>query len=226
MSVRLAGSPGDPCAGAADAAAKIHEAFTGPPPEPAPPPPHLGFAVGEPDAEMPAACGAFSNTVPETCRAPLSVPVPATAPDVLRASESLFAADMTCAVLHDAATPVLGDAIEVAAQMNAGGVGCIGLTNDAHLVYLGFFSHATAGEYCRDFEKNEVQIAGRTVTQCSGRGTFNLYLPAAPDPGAPASRWWRHASSRHAATCRGVPVTPTRPPWRGWRMGPPASPRT
>ncbi|GAA0926457.1 hypothetical protein [Pseudonocardia zijingensis] len=185
MSVRLAKSLGEPCAGAAEVAAKIHEALSGPAPAPPPPPPHLGFAVGEPDAEMPAACGAFSGTVPETCRMPLPVPVPATAPEVLRASETLFAADMTCAVLHDAAAPVLGDAIEVAAQMNAGGGGCIGLTNDAYVVYLGFFPDATAGEYCRDFERNEVQIAGRTVTQCSDRDTFNLYLPAAPDPGVP-----------------------------------------
>lgn len=185
MSVRLAGSSGEPCTGAAEAAAKIHTMLSGPAPEPPPPPPHLGFAAGEPDAEMPAACGAYSNTVPETCRAPMPAPVPATAPEVLRASETLFAADMTCAVLRVAATPLMGDAIDVAARMNSGGGGCIGLTDDAYAVYLGFFPHATAGEYCRDFEKEEVRIAGRTVTRCSGRGTFNLYLPAAPDPAVP-----------------------------------------
>jgi hypothetical protein len=178
MSVKLAGSPGDPCAGAADAATKIHNIRSGPAPQPPPAPAHLGFAVGEPDAEMPAACGVFTGMAPDFCRAPRPVSMPATAQDVLRVSETLSAPDMSCAVLRDAVAPVVGDAIELAALMNQSGGGCIGLTNDAYEVYLGFFAHAAAGEYCMGVEKQEVQIAGRPAVQCApGERDFSLYLP-------------------------------------------------
>jgi hypothetical protein len=186
-SVRLAGSPGDPCAGAADAATKIHNTLSGPAPQPPPAPAHLGFAVGEPDAEIPSACGVFTSPSADEirCGVPVPAPVPATAQDVLRDGESPIAPYMSCAILRDAAAPVTGDAIELAAIINRSGGGCVGLTNDAYAVYLAFFAQAAAGEYCIGTEKQEVQIAGRTAIRCSpNTGTFHLYLPATPDPGA------------------------------------------
>lgn len=186
MKVRLAGAPGNPCAGAADAATKIHNTLSGPAPQPPPAPAHLGFAAGEPDAEMPVACGAFTGLTPEICRIPLAVPVPGTAQDVLRAGESLFAGDMSCAILRDAAAPVMEEAVELAARANISGGGCIGLTTDAYAVYLAFYPHAAADEYCREAARQEVQIAGRPAVRCSPvQGRFHLYVPATTTPAAP-----------------------------------------
>lgn len=186
MTVKVVGSPGDPCADAADAAMKIHNTLSGPAPQPPPAPSHLGFAVGEPDAEMPAACGVFTGLAPDTCRIPVPVNVPATAQDVLKASESLFAADMSCAILRDAAAPVLGDAVELAASANSGGGGCIGLTDHAYALYVGFFTKATADEYCKEAARQEVRVAGRAAVQCAPvKGQFHMYLPAMGTPGTP-----------------------------------------
>jgi hypothetical protein len=176
--VRLAGAPGDPCAGAADAAVKIRGTMSGPAPQPPPAPARLGFAIGEPDAEMPAACGVFAALSADTCRTPRPVPVPATAPELLRAGETVDAPDVSCAVLRDAAAPVTGEGIELAAAMNESGGGCIGLTGEAYRIYLAFFSGAAAGEYCMGAEKQTVQVAGRSAVRCSGPGTFNLYVAA------------------------------------------------
>jgi hypothetical protein len=184
MKLQVSGSRGDPCAEAVDAATKIHNTYSAPAPQPPPAPEHLGFAVGEPDAEMPAACGVFTGPTPESCRIPLPIPVPTTAQEVLRAAgRTTLAQDVSCAILRDAAAPVVGDAIELAASINVTGGGCIGLTNDAYAVYLGFFEAAAAGEYCLGSEKQEVQIAGRPAIQCSpNSGTFHLYLPVTTNP--------------------------------------------
>lgn len=167
----------DLCGAAAAAATKIQTTLQSTQ-APAPvAPSKLGFAPSEPSDVMPVACGLYGNTTPDTCREARPVTVPKGASEVMRVgSFGPIAPDVSCAIVREAAKPVLGDVVVAA----SGEAGCIAMSDDFQ-VDLGFFGNSPAQEYCKDpsLRRGDVQVAGRSGIVCvPGPMTYDLVLPA------------------------------------------------
>lgn len=165
----------DLCGDAAKAATKIQTTLQSTPAPTVEAPARLGFGPGVPDDVMPTPCGTFSSS-PDTCRAPRPVEVPAGAREVMKAGSSgAIAPDVSCAILQAAAQPVVGD-VELAAQ---GEASCVAMV-DGYSIDLGFFNEAAAQEYFDEpeFERQDVQVAGRAGIALPDEGGYQLILPA------------------------------------------------
>lgn len=167
----------DLCADAVTAATKIQTTIQSTPASIPQAPTKLGFAPNEPSDTMPVACGLYGNTTADTCREPRPVTLPKGAAEIMRVgSFGPIAPDVNCAMVREAAKPVIGE-VQVAAS---GEAGCIAMSDDFQ-VDLGLYNKSPAQEYCKDktLRGAEVQVAGRSGVVCvPGGTTYQLILPA------------------------------------------------
>lgn len=158
----------DLCGAAVAAANKLVTTLQGPPPPAGPAPATLGFTPGQTDDVMPAPCGLYGNTTPDTCRAVQHVDVPKGAQAVLQAGTGPTGADVACAVVQQAAAPVIGE-ISAAAE---GKTGCTAMSNTFSIEFA-FYDHYSGRDDCAP-----VTVAGQQAVSCDANGaTYQLLLP-------------------------------------------------
>lgn len=138
-----------------------------------------GFAPGQPDDELPAACGIFGGLRPDQCRWPRPAEPARGAQAVLDADGATEAPDRACAVLRDAVGQLpLGPGVDYAASRTGA---CYALSAGGYTVTLDFFPASPATDYCRlgSLRREPVVLAGRAGFECQpGESSRHLILPA------------------------------------------------